>query len=66
MLKIVGTNPSEQQVQFDRHLKVDDELLSRLTRRSIDALKAFHRVSFKFQSTLFNFLISLFFFFYDF
>ncbi|KAF5725640.1 hypothetical protein HS088_TW23G00367 [Tripterygium wilfordii] len=39
-IKIVGTNPEEQQKMFGRHFEVDDELVSRISRRSIDILKA--------------------------
>ncbi|KAK4253109.1 hypothetical protein QN277_010927 [Acacia crassicarpa] len=42
-IKIVGTNSEEQQKMFGRHFEIDDELVSRITRRSIDVLKANYR-----------------------
>ncbi|KAI9098362.1 hypothetical protein K1719_024987 [Acacia pycnantha] len=42
-IKIVGTNSEEQQKMFGRHFEIDDELVSRISRRSIDVLKANYR-----------------------
>ncbi|KAG6779950.1 hypothetical protein POTOM_016354 [Populus tomentosa] len=42
-LKIVGTNPEEQQRMHGRHFDNDDQLVSHITRRSIDTLKAYYR-----------------------
>ncbi|KAH8510078.1 hypothetical protein H0E87_007852 [Populus deltoides] len=42
-LKIVGTNPEEQQRMYGRHFDNDDQLVSHITRRSIDTLKAYYR-----------------------
>ncbi|XP_038700854.1 LOW QUALITY PROTEIN: eukaryotic translation initiation factor 5B-like [Tripterygium wilfordii] len=42
-IKIVGTNLEEQQKMFGRHFGVDDELVSRISRRSIDSLKAYYK-----------------------
>ncbi|XP_074311712.1 eukaryotic translation initiation factor 5B-like [Silene latifolia] len=39
-IKIVGTNPDEKQKIFGRHFSITDELVSRISRKSIDALKA--------------------------
>ncbi|KAF5749295.1 eukaryotic translation initiation factor 5B-like [Tripterygium wilfordii] len=44
-IKIVGTNLEEQQKMFGRHFGVDDELVSRISRRSIDSLKAYYKAS---------------------
>lgn len=45
LLQIVGTNPEEQQKMFGRHFELDDELVSHISRKSIDILKANYRVS---------------------
>ncbi|XP_024022902.1 eukaryotic translation initiation factor 5B [Morus notabilis] len=42
-IKIVGTSPEEQQIEFCRHFKIDDVLVSHISRRSIDVLKAYYR-----------------------
>ncbi|CAB4269178.1 unnamed protein product [Prunus armeniaca] len=42
-IKIIGTNPDEQQKMYGRHFGIEDELVSHITRRSIDALKANYR-----------------------
>lgn len=44
-LQILGTNPEEQQKMFGRHFELDDELVSHISRKSIDVLKANYRVS---------------------
>nr|GMC47763.1 Eukaryotic translation initiation factor 5B [Ipomoea batatas]GMC55897.1 Eukaryotic translation initiation factor 5B [Ipomoea batatas] len=38
-IKIVGSNSEEQQKMFGRHFEMDDELISKISRRSIDILK---------------------------
>ncbi|KAL2324624.1 hypothetical protein Fmac_023682 [Flemingia macrophylla] len=43
-IKIVGSNPEEQQKMFGRHFEIDDELVSHISRRSIDILKANYRI----------------------
>ncbi|KAK7343729.1 hypothetical protein VNO77_12721 [Canavalia gladiata] len=42
-IKIVGSNPEEQQKMFGRHFEIDDELVSHISRRSIDILKTNYR-----------------------
>jgi translation initiation factor 5B len=42
-IKIVGSNSEEQQKMFGRHFEVEDELVSHISRRSIDVLKANYR-----------------------
>ncbi|CAJ1976957.1 unnamed protein product [Sphenostylis stenocarpa] len=42
-IKIVGSNPEEQQKMYGRHFEIDDELVSHISRRSIDILKANYR-----------------------
>ena len=43
-LQIVGSNPEEQQKMYGRHFDIDDELVSHISRKSIDVLKANYRV----------------------
>jgi translation initiation factor 5B len=42
-MKIVGTNADEMQKMFGRHFDMEDELVSRITRQSIDLLKENYR-----------------------
>ncbi|XP_020533049.1 eukaryotic translation initiation factor 5B isoform X2 [Jatropha curcas] len=42
-IKIVGSNSEEQQKMFGRHFEIDDLLVSHISRRSIDILKANYR-----------------------
>ncbi|XP_054787148.1 eukaryotic translation initiation factor 5B [Prosopis cineraria] len=42
-IKIAGSNPEEQQKMYGRHFEIDDELVSHISRRSIDILKANYR-----------------------
>ncbi|CAM0954134.1 unnamed protein product [Alopecurus aequalis] len=42
-IKIIGSNSDEQQKSFGRHFEMEDELVSHITRRSIDLLKANYR-----------------------
>ncbi|KAH0664178.1 hypothetical protein KY284_029109 [Solanum tuberosum] len=39
-IKIVGSNSEEKQKMFGRHFEIEDELVSKVSRRSIDILKA--------------------------
>ncbi|KAL0392297.1 UNVERIFIED_CONTAM: Eukaryotic translation initiation factor 5B, partial [Sesamum radiatum] len=36
---IIGSNPEEQQKMFGRHFEIEDELVSKISRNSLDALK---------------------------
>ncbi|KAG6408506.1 hypothetical protein SASPL_131519 [Salvia splendens] len=38
-IKIIGSNPEEQQKMAGRHFEVEDELVSKISRKSLDALK---------------------------
>ncbi|KAL3619782.1 hypothetical protein CASFOL_034694 [Castilleja foliolosa] len=38
-IKIIGSNPDEQQKMFGRHFEMEDELVSKISRSSLDALK---------------------------
>ncbi|XP_057775917.1 eukaryotic translation initiation factor 5B-like [Salvia miltiorrhiza] len=38
-IKIIGSNPEEQQKMFGRHFEMEDELVSKISRKSLDALK---------------------------
>ncbi|XP_021274466.1 eukaryotic translation initiation factor 5B-like [Herrania umbratica] len=42
-IKIVGSSPEEQQKMYGRHFELEDELVSHISRRSIDVLKANYR-----------------------
>ncbi|KAG8660596.1 hypothetical protein MANES_02G178500v8 [Manihot esculenta] len=42
-IKIVGSNSEEQQKMFGRHFEIEDLLISHISRRSIDILKANYR-----------------------
>ncbi|TYI34135.1 hypothetical protein ES332_A04G181900v1 [Gossypium tomentosum] len=42
-IKIVGSNTEEQQKMYGRHFELEDELVSHISRRSIDILKANYR-----------------------
>uniref|UniRef100_A0A453A401 Uncharacterized protein n=1 Tax=Aegilops tauschii subsp. strangulata TaxID=200361 RepID=A0A453A401_AEGTS len=44
-IKIIGSNSDEQQKSFGRHFEMEDELVSHITRRSIDLLKENYRAS---------------------
>ncbi|KAH6776642.1 eukaryotic translation initiation factor 2 family protein [Perilla frutescens var. hirtella] len=38
-IKIIGSNSEEQQKMFGRHFEIEDQLVSKISRRSVDALK---------------------------
>ncbi|CAN6472370.1 unnamed protein product [Victoria cruziana] len=42
-VKIAGSNPEESQKMFGRHFSIEDELVSQISRRSIDVLKENYR-----------------------
>ncbi|KDO83694.1 hypothetical protein CISIN_1g000570mg [Citrus sinensis] len=42
-IKIAGSNSEEQQKMFGRHFDIEDELVSHISRKSIDVLKANYR-----------------------
>lgn len=42
-IKITGSNAEEQQKMFGRHFEMEDELVSRISRNSIDILKSNYR-----------------------
>ncbi|KAL7245938.1 hypothetical protein ACSBR2_001130 [Camellia fascicularis] len=42
-IKIVSSNPEEQQKMFGRHFEIEDELVSHISWRSIDVLRANYR-----------------------
>ncbi|KMT05239.1 hypothetical protein BVRB_7g173810 [Beta vulgaris subsp. vulgaris] len=42
-IKIAGSSAEEQQKMFGRHFDIDDELVSHISRKSIDVLKANYR-----------------------
>ncbi|XP_010937547.1 uncharacterized protein [Elaeis guineensis] len=42
-IKIAGSSSEEQQKMYGRHFEIDDELVSHISRRSIDILKANYR-----------------------
>jgi hypothetical protein len=46
VLQIVGCNSEEKQKTFGRHFDIDDELVSHISRRSIDVLNTNHQVSY--------------------
>lgn len=43
-MKIEATNPTEQSRLYGRHFDFNDQIVSRITRESIDALKAHFQV----------------------
>ncbi|KAF9601081.1 hypothetical protein IFM89_016054 [Coptis chinensis] len=53
-IKIASTNAEEQQKMYGRHFEIDDELVSHITRSSIDVLKANYRVILKFIMQSYN------------
>ncbi|PPS10535.1 hypothetical protein GOBAR_AA10118 [Gossypium barbadense] len=53
-IKIVGSNTEEQQKMYGRHFELEDELVSHISRRSIDILKANYRVGSKAEDPLQN------------
>lgn len=50
--QIVGQNAEENQKMYGRHFDSTDELVSRISRSSIDALKANYRVIYKSRCNL--------------
>jgi translation initiation factor 5B len=44
LFQIVGTNSEEQQKMFGRHFELEDELVSHISRKSIDLLKTNYKV----------------------
>ncbi|XP_057789455.1 uncharacterized protein LOC131006280 [Salvia miltiorrhiza] len=42
-IKIVGSNPEEQQKMFGRHFQTTDQLVSKISRRSLDALEQHYK-----------------------
>uniref|UniRef100_A0ACD5TH78 Uncharacterized protein n=1 Tax=Avena sativa TaxID=4498 RepID=A0ACD5TH78_AVESA len=42
-IKIMGDNPHEKSRSFGRHFEANDELLSQISRKSIDVLKEYYR-----------------------
>ncbi|KAL3619260.1 hypothetical protein CASFOL_036830 [Castilleja foliolosa] len=38
-IKIIGSNPDDKQKMFGRHMEMEDELVSKITRNSLDALE---------------------------
>ncbi|XVF73327.1 hypothetical protein PTKIN_Ptkin12aG0192700 [Pterospermum kingtungense] len=42
-IKIVGSTPEERQKMYGRHFELDDQLVSHISRQSIDVLKANYR-----------------------
>jgi len=43
--QIIGENPQERSRLYGRHFNSDNELLSQISRKSIDVLKEYYRVS---------------------
>lgn len=56
ILQIVASNSEEQQKMFGRHFEMDDELISKISRRSIDILKENFRVC---NSSLYSIFLAL-------
>jgi hypothetical protein len=54
LLQIVGSNHEEQQKTFGKHFDVGDELVSHISRESIDVLEANYRVSGRISHTIFS------------